>query len=128
MLSRLGGFGGGGLGSTMGSSQMTMNLCECPDCYCLKVDVPGYEKDEVKLSLNGSLLTIATEPKDTGEKREKEGEAKTLFRERECGNCIRSLRLPADVDFDKISAQHHLGQLIVNIKKNPEKSRSVMIE
>eukprot|EP00474_Spongospora_subterranea_P002274 CRZ02732.1 hypothetical protein [Spongospora subterranea] len=108
---------------------LAMQLCELADQYCLKVDIPGYEKDEVKIGLDGNLLTVTANQKDSEEKREKDQSLKTVYSERDLGQQVsRSIRLPADINSEGITAQHQLGQLLITIQKSPEKSRTVQIQ
>ncbi len=79
----------------------------------VKSEIPGIDKKDINVSLNGRTLTI------TGEKKqEKEENDKYHFR-MECsyGRFSRSIELPAEVSESKIKAKFKKGVLTVKLQK-----------
>lgn len=89
--------------------------------YLLETDLPGLEKDNIKLTVNDNYLTIKcnkSENKDT-----KDLNGKYLKRERFCGNYSRSFDIKS-INASEITAKYENGVLKVNLpKKEPEKSK-----
>ena len=81
--------------------------------YKFFVELPGMEKDDVKISLNDDILTIKGE-----KKYEKKDENKNYHcYERRYGTFERAFRLNSDVIIDKIDATFKNGVLQVELPK-----------
>ena len=81
--------------------------------YKFFVELPGLEKDDVKISLKDDILSIKGEKKF-----EKKEENKNYHcYERRYGKFERSFRLNADVIIDKIDATFKNGVLTVDLPK-----------
>ncbi len=88
------------------------------DKYVLEAELPGFEKDDIKLDLNGDSLVIKAEHSEN--KDEKDDDGKYIRRERTYGSYQRSFDVSA-VDTDKIDAEYKNGILVLNMpKKQPE--------
>ena len=104
-------------------ASMPMNSCrtdikDVGDKYVMESELPGFEKEDIKLDINGSYLTISAEHKDS--KEEKDDEGKYIRRERTFGSYKRSFDI-SDVDTDNISAEYKNGILEIGLpKKRPE--------
>ena len=102
------------LSGIAGTLSPAMDLTENGSSYALRMEVPGIDpgRIEVKLS-NGTLLV-------SGEKTEEETEQGEDYHlsERRWGSFRRSLRLPEDVDRDKIEASCANGVLTVKLPKS----------
>jgi HSP20 family protein len=91
--------------------------------YIVKVELPGVNKDDVKITLESNILTIRGEKKD-----EKEIKEKNYHRmERSYGSFQRSFTLPTTVKNDKIDASYKDGVLVVTLPK-AEESKPKQIE
>ena len=79
-------------------------------------EVPGVDKNDIKINLVGDVLTI------TGEKKsEVIDEKKNYYRtERRYGSFTRSFTLPSEVVIDKISAEYKEGVLNITLPKTEE--------
>jgi len=98
-----------------------MELQELEDKIVLCAELPGLTEKDVEVSLDKEYLTIK------GEKRE-EREAKGVgrsFSERRYGAFERSVRLPASVDKEKVSAKFDRGILTVEVPRTPEAKREI---
>ena len=93
-----------------------VDIAEHDDEYLVKVELPGVNKDEVKLTLENNILTIRGE-----KKQEKETKKENYHRvERSYGSFQRSFTLPAAVKSDKIDASYKDGILTVSLPKVEE--------
>ncbi len=85
--------------------------------YVLEAELPGFEKQDIKLDLDGDRLTITAEHSDS--KDEKDDNGKYIRRERTYGSYTRSFDVSA-VDTEKIEAEYKNGILILDLpKKQP---------
>lgn len=90
-----------------------VDLSETPKEVVVKAEVPGMEKEDIDVSLEGKILTIRGERKTEHE--EKEENVHRL--ERKYGSFLRSIELPVDVDPEKVSATYKKGVLKLKLPK-----------
>ncbi len=102
-----------------------VNMVETENDFRLSLDLPGMNKDQIKISLDDRTLTI------TGERKfEKEASDKNKFLrfERSYGSFQRSFTLPSAVENKEIKAKYNDGVLEVTLPKTPEaKARTIDI-
>ena len=96
-----------------------VNTREEENAYVIEADLPGVDKDAIKIDLHGNTLTISGERKEEKEE-EKEG---YHLKESFFGKFQRSFTLPEDVDADKIDAKNKNGVLTVTLPKAPPKDK-----
>ena len=96
---------------------MRTDLKEKEGKYYLEIDIPGFDKEDIKIELQDGYLTISAE-KDN-EKEEKH--AKYLKRERFSGMCSRSYYVGDNVKEEDIKANFKNGILTVEFPKEQEK-------
>lgn len=89
----------------------------------ITAELPGVRPDDVKISLENSLLTIRGEKKQVSE----EKTDRTHRYERQYGAFERSFSLPSTVDVEKIEARFEHGVLTVTLPK-AEKAKPRQIE
>ena len=93
----------------------SMDISETKDNLLVKVEVPGMDQKDIRISLQENLLTIKGE-----KKQEKEQKDERYHRiERSYGAFTRSARLPVGVDANKVSAAFKNGLLTVTLPKTP---------
>ena len=86
--------------------------------YSIMVDLPGYNKDDIKISIEDGYLTISA----TMNKNEEEKEhGKFVRRERYFGECSRSFYVGEEVKEDDIKASFKNGTLKIEVPKKEEK-------
>jgi HSP20 family protein len=91
--------------------------------YLVKAELPEIKKDDVKVTVENGVLTIAGERKF-----EKEEKGKKYHRiERSYGTFVRSFMLPEDVDGTNVSAEYKDGVLHVHLPK-AEQAKPKVIE
>lgn len=89
----------------------------------VKAEIPGMKKENIKVSVKEDMLTISGERKQENETRDK-----TYHRiERSYGQFQRMIRLPAEVDADKVKASYKDGVLSVTLPK-PESMKPKHID
>ena len=100
---------------TLGEWCPSMDISETKDSLVVKVEVPGMDQKDIRISLQENLLTI------TGEKRqEKDEKEERYYRvERSYGDFTRGVRLPVGVDGSKVVATFKNGLLTVTLPKTP---------
>ena len=79
----------------------------------VRAEVPGIEKEHLEVDLSGELLTIRGER----HKEEKTEEGNVYRAEIARGTFVRTLRLPAEVDPEKIEATFKDGLLEIHLPK-----------
>jgi len=93
-----------------------VDIAEHDDDYVVKVELPGINKDDVKITLENNVLTIRGE-----KKQEKESKKENFHRiERSYGSFQRSFTLPMTVKNDKIDASYKDGILTIALPKAEE--------
>jgi HSP20 family protein len=97
--------------------EVRIDVTEDEKTYRVKADVPGVKKEDIKVSIEGSHVSISAEVK--GEKEEKKGE-KVVRSERYYGSQYRSFTLPHDVDQGKAEAKYQDGVLELTLPKKEE--------
>ncbi len=94
----------------------SLDLSETKDEFVVKAEVPGIDPKNIDISLSEGMLTIKGEKKQ--EKEEKD--ENYHFVERSYGSFIRSVRLPGQVQEDKVKASYKDGVLKVALPKSEE--------
>jgi HSP20 family protein len=104
-----------------------LDLVDKGDHMLIQIDVPGLKKDQINISLDNDILTIGSQREE--EKEDKSDDEKYYRRERYSASFQRRLRLPGEVDGEKISANLSDGVLEVKLPKAKERlPREVKIE
>jgi HSP20 family protein len=89
------------------------NIAETDKAFVIKVEIPEVNKEDVKVTVDNSVLTIWGE-----RKQEKEEEGNKFHRvEQYYGIFTRSFTLPDNVDETKITASFKNGMLNLQILK-----------
>ena len=103
----------------------SLDLSETDNDIIVKADLPGIDPKDIDISLANDVLTIKGEKK---QEREEKDENYHII-ERSFGSFTRSLRLPRDVQSDKISASYKNGVLKVVLPKSEEaKAKEIKIK
>ena len=82
------------------------------DSYLLQAELPGYDKSEIGIKLDGDYLTISAEHKEENE----EKKDNFIRRERRIGSYSRSFDITG-IDAEKITAEYNNGVLDVTLPK-----------
>jgi HSP20 family protein len=79
----------------------------------VRLEVPGFHKENLDINLTGELLTI-TGTREIAPEIEGEG---YLVKERVYGKFVRTIRLPAPVAEKKVTAEYRDGVLVLHLVK-----------
>lgn len=93
---------------------ISVDVNENDNAYTVKAEIPGINKDDIRVAIEGNQVSISAEVKK--EKEAKEGE-KVLHSERYYGAVYRSFVLPTDVDQSKSDAKYVNGVLELTLPK-----------
>jgi HSP20 family protein len=104
---------------------MAIDVVEKDSEFLIKANVPGFKKENIRISVQDNQLTIAANREE-----ETEENVGTIHRcERFNGNFIRSLYLPESCDGNKIKAKLEDGILILTIpKKETQPQKQIVVE
>ncbi len=101
-----------------------LNLWSSDDEATIAVELPGVDPKKVDLSVVGHVLTLQ------GERTEEPGVKAEAYhrRERSTGRFVRTVRLPFEVEADKVQARYEHGILRVTLpRKESTKPRRIAI-
>lgn len=93
-----------------------VDVQDSADKIVVKADLPGIDRKDVEVSVEGATLVIRGEKKEESKTQDK-GYVRS---ERVHGSFARILELPAEVDEAKVSAQYKDGVLEVTLPKREE--------
>lgn len=100
-----------------------LDMKEVGDKVCLTLDLPGVEKADITIEMQGDQLCISGER--TEEKKEdSEGQE---FQERFYGSFQRSITVPRGLDIKDIKANFHNGVLEVTFPKTEKEAQKIQI-
>lgn len=99
------------------SKLMRTDIKEKKDKYIVDIDLPGYEKEDIKIEVDNGYLIVNA--KTNHHKDEKE-EGKYVRKERFVGECSRSFYVGEDVKQEDIRASFRNGTLKIEIPKKDE--------
>ena len=103
----------------------SLDVAETKNEIVVKAEVPGLDLKDIDISLSEGLLTIKGEKKQ--EREEKEENYHLV--ERSYGTFTRSIRIPNEVQSDKINASYKNGVLKIVLPKSEEaKKKEVKIK
>jgi HSP20 family protein len=96
----------------------TVEIRETTDEIRLTAELPGMSDDDITLTLENGVLSIAGEKKSEFEERDED--ERFLLTERFYGAFQRSFALPTSVDADKIKAGFDHGVLTITLPKTAQ--------
>jgi HSP20 family protein len=102
--------------------QPAIEVTEDKDTVIVKAEIPGLKKEDLRVDLSNTLLTIGGERK---QEQEKKGKG-FYYSERSYGSFSRTIQLPADVLAEQASATFKDGILEVRLPKTEEAKRKAV--
>jgi len=90
-----------------------MDMAEGKNEVVVTIELPGVNKEDVKISLEKDLLSISGERKGSA----KAGDVKTITSERPSGKFSRTVRLPYEIEASAVGAELADGLLTVTLPK-----------
>ena len=101
------------------SKVMKTDIKEKKDKYLIDIDLPGYEKEDIKMEISDGYLTVhASVNKEVDDEKEK---GKYVRKERYVGECSRSFYVGENVSEDEIKAKFKNGTLTIEVPKKDDK-------
>ena len=94
---------------------MKTDIKEKSDKYLVYIDLPGYEKENIKIDITDGYLNVQATVNKKNEEKEEDG--KFVRRERYQGTCSRSLYVGEEVRNEDIKAKFKNGILKLEIPK-----------
>ncbi|MDO4415996.1 MAG: Hsp20/alpha crystallin family protein [Erysipelotrichaceae bacterium] len=105
--------------TTYNQAVMKTDVHEKDGKYILEVEIPGYKKEDVKISLFNGTLTINAEHNETNE--EKDAKGRILRQERYSGTCSRSFYVGDAIKDTDVKASFENGILKIEIPTEQKK-------
>ena len=102
------------------AASIRIDVTEGEAGYTVKAEMPGVEKNDIDVKIEGNLVSIAAKIERSGEL--KEGE-RVVRRERYSGSVSRAFTLAAEIDDEKASAQYKDGVLTLTLPKRAAGAR-----
>ena len=100
------------------SKIMKTDIKEKTDKYLIGIELPGYQKENIKIDVEDGYLTVHAEINSDNEEKE---EAKFVRRERYVGSCSRSFYVGNEVKSEDIKASFKNGILKIEVPKKEYK-------
>lgn len=100
------------------SAIMKTDIKEKKDKYIIEMDLPGYEKENINLSLKDGYLEVTAEVKKEDDNEEKD---KFVHKERYYGHCSRSFYVGEQIKEEEVNAEFKNGILKICIPKKEER-------
>lgn len=97
---------------------MKTDIKEKGDKYEIDMDLPGYEKDNIKIEIDDGYLVVSANVDTNKEEKEK---GKFVRKERYVGSCSRSFYIGEDIENEDIKASFKNGTLRIEVPKKEEK-------
>ena len=108
------------------AAQIKIDVKETDAAYVVQAEVPGVAKEDIHVSIDGSVVTLRAEIKQADSQTEGE---KVLRSERYFGAVSRSFQLPQDIDQATSKAKYDSGVLTLTLnKKQANGSQRLAIE
>lgn len=115
-----------------------MDVHETDREYVVHADLPGVQKEDIHVSIEGNQVTINAEARELpwqtgiagqeGEPAQQADPAKNLRRERYVGRIYRSFTLPVDIDDSNARAKYDNGVLTLMLPKKQQLGKQLAIE
>ena len=112
-----------------GQSLMKTDVREKDGKYILDIEMPGYKKEDVRISLYNGTLTISAEHHSSNE--EKDDNGRMIRQERDSGSCSRSFYVGDGIKDTDVQASFADGILKIELpteqKKEEEEKKFINI-
>lgn len=103
---------------------LKMDFSETKNAVEIAIELPGIQQDDVSITVDGNMLTISGEKKVETERKDEDYH----LTERQWGAFSRSVRLPHQVDGDKIAAELKDGVLKITAPKvGPDTAKRIPV-
>lgn len=107
------------------NNDMKCDVYEKDGNYNIEMDIPGYDKKDIKIECDNNVLTIIAEKNN--ETNDEDEDKKYIRRERIYGKVTRTFNF-SDIDEDAIKAEFNNGMLKVIVPKSEKVETKKVIE
>ena len=101
-----------------------VDISEDEKAFFIDADLPGFNKEDINISLDRDTMTIKAEKVEESEEEGKEYHR----RERRSKSFVRKFALQEGLDTDSIGANYKSGVLSLRIPKTKKKAKRILIE
>ena len=99
-----------------------VNVFENDKLYTVTLDIPGVEKKNVNIEVEGSALIVSGKREEVNEK-----DMSLYYSQTRYGNFSRTFNLPEEINVEKISAKYKNGTLNLTLPKMEKINNSINI-
>lgn len=99
---------------------MKTDIREKDDKYLLDIDLPGYSKEDIKISVDDGYLTVSAKKEESKEESEK---GSYIKKERYSGECQRSFYIGDNIEAEDVKASFKNGILTLDIPKKEDQEK-----
>ena len=104
---------------------MKTDVRESKDAYTLDIDLPGFEKENINLSLKNGYLNISAK---VSKEDKTNDDSEFIRQERFYGECSRSFYVGEDIKEDEIKAEFKNGILMIEVPKKNEEDKKADVK
>ena len=109
--------------------QIKMDVKENDGAYNVRAEIPGVKKEDIKVDIDGSVVSISAEVKEEKEEKEQKEGGRVIRSERYYGNVSRSFSLGQDVDEKAANAKYTDGVLELTLpKKSGSRQAKIVVQ
>ena len=105
--------------SSVSNDLMKTDIREKDGKYFLDINLPGFAKEDIKVSLFNGTLTVAADHTSASE--EKNADGKVIRKERFSGSCKRSWYVGENIKDSDITAAYENGVLTIGVPSETKK-------
>lgn len=96
-----------------------IDIVESDNDYQVEMDLPGFNENEVDITVDKGYLTISANKEETKEKKDKESK-KYIMKQRSSRSVSRSFKLGENIDVNNVNAKLEKGVLTLKLGKKEE--------
>ena len=113
------------------ADSMRTDIKETENGYQLDVEMPGFDKKDIKIALENGYLTVSAQKSSKDEEGNDKNKNERYIRKECTVSCSRSYYVGNDVEKENVKAKYENGMLTLNVPKSQPKqlpSHNIEIE
>ena len=113
------------------ADSMRTDIKETENGYQLDVEMPGFDKKDIKIALENGYLTVSAQKRSKEEEGNDKNKNERYIRKECTVSCSRSYYVGNDVEKENVKAKYENGMLTLNVPKSQPKqlpSHNIEIE
>jgi HSP20 family protein len=91
----------------------SLNIEDKKDSYVISLNIPGSDKNSIKINVENSILSVEAQTKKLNDKKSSNFLQKEIYE----GSFVRSITIPKDASADKLSSDYKNGVLTITLPK-----------